>query len=322
MRVTKKMLNIELQPSYWMLKFSSKLLMNNTGLKLLNMNSAKLRGKNIDGLHCEEKLIPSRNGGPDIRIRIFKPLNHSGKLPGMLYIHGGGYMIGSPEEFLSVIKNFIDAKPCIIVAPAYRKSTDAPYPSAFNDCYDTLLWMHKNLEQLGIVSDRLIVAGHSAGGGLTAAITLKATDTQEVKIAFQMPIYPMLDDRQNSESAKDNNAPNWDSKSNSMGWSKYLSKVIKQGAEIPAYAAPARAQNYSKLPPTITFVGDVEPFRDETIEYVENLKKAGIPVTFKLFNGCFHAFEILFPKLEISKEAWSFLLTTYSKYVDDYIYNS
>lgn len=133
-----------------------------------------------------------------------------------------------------------------------------------------------------------------------------------------MPVYPMLDDRQNTESAKDNNAPNWDSKSNKMGWSKYLNDM----KEVPVYAAPARTSNYSKLPPTITFVGDIEPFRDETIEYVENLKKAGIPVTFKLFNGCFHAFEILFPKLEISKEAWSFLLTAYSNYVDEYIHNA
>lgn len=317
MRVTKNMLHKELQSSYWILKASSKLLMNNTGVKLLNRNSARLRGKSIEGLHCEERFIPSRNGGPDIRIRIFKPLQHSGKLPGMLYIHGGGYMIGSPEEFLSVIKNFMDAKPCIIIAPDYRKAHDAPYPAAFNDCYDTLLWMNENLDELEIVSDKLIVAGHSAGGGLAAAVSLKASDTQEVKIAFQMPIYPMLDDRQNSASARDNNAPNWDSKSNSMGWSKYLNGL----KEIPAYAAPARSKNYSKLPPTITFVGDVEPFRDETVDYVGNLKKAGIPVRFKLFEGCFHAFEILFPKLEISKEAWLFLLTAYSNYVDEYIYS-
>ncbi len=318
MRVTKNMLHKELQSSYWILKASSKLLMNNTGVKLLNRNSTRLKGKSIEGLHCEEKFIPSKNGGSKIRIRIFKPLNCSEKLPGMLYIHGGGYMIGSPEEFLTVIKNFIDAKPCVIIAPDYRKSHNAPYPAAFNDCYDTLLWMNENLHELGIVSDKLIVAGHSAGGGLTAAVTLKATDTQDVKIAFQMPVYPMLDDRQNTESAKNNNAPNWDSKSNSMGWSKYLNGL----KDVPVYAAPARAKNYSKLPPAITFVGDVEPFRDETIEYVEHLKKEGVPVTFKLFKGCFHAFEILFPKLEISKEAWSFLLTAYSNYVDEYIYNS
>lgn len=321
MKVTKEMLNIELQPNYRILKISSRLLMNKTGIKLLNLNSARLRGKNIEGLDCEEKFIPSRNGGPDIRIRIFKPLNHVGPLPVMLYCHGGGYFIGSPEEFMTVIKKFIDAKPCIIIAPNYRKSFDAPYPAAFNDCYDTLLWMNENKSLLGQLSEQFIVAGHSAGGGLAAAVSLKATDTNDAKIAFQMPIYPMLDDRQNSESATNNNAPNWDSKSNQLAWKQYLIKTIEQGIETPSYAAPARATNYSNLPPTITFVGDVEPFRDETVAYTQQLIKSGIPVQFKLFKGCFHAFEILFPNLNISKEAWTFLLQAYKDHVDTYFYS-
>lgn len=321
MQVRKEMLNKELQSSYWMLKMSAKLLMNKTGVRLLNSNSARSKGKNINGLQCEEKFISSRNDGPDIRIRIFKPLNFQNNLPGMLYIHGGGMLMGNPEDYLTIIKNFIDAKPCVIVAPDYRKALDAPYPAAFNDCYDTLLWMNENVAQLGVIQNKLIVAGHSAGGGLAAAVTLKATDTQNVKIAFQMPIYPMLDDRQNTESAIDNDAPGWSSKSNNLGWTSYLSDLKKKGAPIPSYAAPARATDYSKIPPTITFVGDLEPFRDETIQYVENLKQAGIPVAFKLYQGCFHAFDVVFPKLEISKDAWSYLLTSYCAYVDKYIYS-
>lgn len=321
MQVRKDMLNKELQPSYWMLKFSARLLMNKTGVRLLNSNSARSRGKKIDGLHCEEKFLQSRNGGPNIRVRIFKPLNSVENLPGMLYIHGGGMLMGNPEDYLAIIKNFIDAKPCVVVAPDYRKALSAPYPAAFNDCYDSLLWMNEHVKELGIVPDKLIVAGHSAGGGLAAAVSLKATDTNEVKIAFQMPIYPMLDDRQNTESAKDNDSPGWSSKSNNLGWSVYLSDLIKQRAVIPPYASPARAKDFSHLPPTITFVGDLEPFRDETIQYVDNLSKADIPVTFRLFKGCFHAFDVVFPKLEISKEAWSFLLNSYREYVDRYIYS-
>lgn len=318
MQVTKEMHHKELQGSYGMMKFSSKLLMNNLGIKLLNANSRRAKGKNIEGLHCEETYIHSRNGDPDIRVRIFKPLNYTGKLPGMLYIHGGGYMLGNPEEFMSVIKSFIDTKPCIVVAPDYRKAVDAPYPAAFNDCYDTLLWLNENVKQLNLISNKIIVAGHSSGGGLTAAVSLKATDTNNVKIAFQMPVYPMIDDRQNSESAKDNNSAGWNSNSNKMGWSKYLGKL----QDIPPYAAPARAKDFSKLPPTITFVGDLEPFCDETIAYIKNLEKHGIPVSFKLFKGCYHAFEVLFPKLEISKEAWGFLLGAYADYVERYIYET
>lgn len=322
MKVAKNMLNKELQSGYWMLRISGRMLMNKTGVKMLNRNSAKSRGKNIEGLHCEEKLIPSRNGGPDIRIRIFKPLNFQGNLPGMLYIHGGGLLLGTPEDYLAVIKKFIEAKPCVIVAPDYRKALDAPFPAAFNDCYDTLLWMNENASQLNIVPNNLIVSGHSAGGGLAAAVTLKATDTQDVKIAFQMPIYPMLDDRQNTESAKDNNSPGWSSRSNNFGWTAYLKDLKEKRAFISSYAAPARATDYSKLPPTITFVGDLEPFRDETIQYVENLKKSNIPVTFKLYKGCFHAFDVVFPDKEISKDAWNFLLTSFTTYINRYVLNN
>lgn len=318
MKVTKKMLNKELQSSYWMLKMSSRLLMNKTGVRLLNSNSARSKGKNIGGLRCEELFIPGRNDVDKIRVRIFKPLNSASPLPGMLYVHGGGLVLGTPEDYMKVIKNFIEAKPCIVIAPDYRKAFDTPYPAAFNDCYDTLLWMKVHAAELGIIPDKFIVGGHSAGGGIAAAVTLKATDTQDVKIAFQMPIYPMLDDRQVTESATDNNAPGWSSRSNNMGWSAYLHKFKSQGVEIPAYAAAARAKDYSKLPPTISMVGDIEPFRDETVQYVQQLKKAHIPVTFKMYKGCFHGFEVMFPQLEVSKDAWSFVLTAFSDYVDKY----
>jgi acetyl esterase/lipase len=318
MKVTKDMLNEDLKDKYWSMKFAAFMLSKVWVVKLMNRSSAG-KGTNIDELHCEEKYIPSQNGDLDIRIRIFKPLNATDKLPGMLYIHGGGYVIGNPETFLGVIKEFIKAKPCVIIAPDYRKALEAPYPAAFNDCYDTLLWLKENAKELGVIEDKFIVCGHSAGGGLTAAVTLKATDTQDVDIAFQMPIYPMIDDRQITQSASNSNAPVWDSKTNNMGWRLYLKGLKDKNAEIPAYAAPARATDYSKLPPTITFVGDLEPFRDETIEYVENLKKAGIPVEFELYKGCFHGFDTLASEAEISKVAWRFLLNAYGDFVDKYL---
>lgn len=320
MAIVKEQYHKEIQPSVWVLKAVSKILFNKNGMKILNKVGALTNGKKVKGLHCEEIYIPSRNGGNDIRVRIFKPLNQKGNLPAMLYLHGGGLVMGTPEGFLPVIENYIKTKPCIIVAPDYRKAFSNPYPAAFNDCYDTLLWLNENAEKLGVIKDKLIVAGSSAGGGLAAAVTLKATHTKDVKIAFQIPVYPMLDDRQNTKSAINNDAPVWNSKTNKIGWSAYLSDLIKQGAEISAYAAAARTKDYSTLPPTISFVGDLEPFKDETIAYIENLKNAGVAVEFKLFNGCFHAFEMMLPKLEISKEAWSFLSQSYSKYVDKYVY--
>lgn len=319
MKVTKEMLDAELGAKYWPMKFTAFMLSKVWVIKLINKLSAGMKGSNIAELHCAEKYIPSRNGAPDIRIRIFKPLDATGALPAMLYIHGGGYITGNPESFFEVYKSFIATKPCMIVAPAYRNALEAPYPAAFNDCYDTLLWLKENAQDIGAIPDKFIVGGHSAGGGLAAAVTLKATDTQDVDIAFQMPIYPMIDDRQITESAANSNAPVWDAKTNKLGWSLYLKGLKENNAEIPAYAAPGRATDYSKLPPTITFVGDMEPFKDETIAYVENLKKAGIAVEFELYQGCYHGFDSVVPEAAISKRAWRFLLNAYSVFVDKYV---
>jgi acetyl esterase/lipase len=205
----------------------------------------------------------------------------------------------------------------VVIAPDYRLSTEVPYPAALEDSYTALMWMKDNASALGIRDDQLMVGGDSAGGGLTAALTLYARDKGQVAIAFQMPLYPMLDDRMSSESAKDNNAPVWNSKSNTNAWKLYLGDLFGT-AKVPPYAAPARAEDYSSLPPTATFVGDLEPFRDETIEYVGNLKKAGVPVKFKLFEGCYHAFETICPNAEVSKRAVSFLLNSYKYAVDHY----
>jgi acetyl esterase/lipase len=318
MHITKEMLHDDLQERYWPMKITGYIMAKVWILKLINRLSAAAKGKNIDTLHCEEKYISSRSGGPDIRLRLFKPLNTTAELPGLLYLHGGGYLIGNPETFLGNIEKFINARPCVVIAPDYRKALQAPYPAAFNDCYDTLLWMKENAPALGLIPDTFIVGGHSAGGGLTAAVSLKAADTSEVDIAFQMPVYPMIDDRQTTESAANSDAPVWNTTTNNFGWSQYLRGLKEKNLETPTYAAPSRATDYSKLPPTITFVGDLEPFRDETIEYVENLKKAGIPVEFELFKGCVHGFEQVAPDAEISKTAWKFLLDKYSDFVDQF----
>jgi len=304
-----------LRPYYSVLRMMSSMFTKSWGVYTIHSLMKMLKGKNIKGLKNEERFIPSKNGAPDIRVRIFRP-NTDEKLPAMLYNHGGGYMVGVPEVFLEGIQKYINKRPCVIVAPDYRKSVKHPYPAAFNDCYDTLLWMKENAESLNIQSSKFMIGGHSAGGGLTAAVTLKACDTGDVDIAFQMPIYPMIDHRQATESAKFmTGAPAWDTKNNAYGWNLYL-RDIK--GEIPSYASPALSEKYDHLPPTITFVGDYEPFKDETINYVENLKKNNVPVVFKLFKGAFHAFEMA-KNTSIAKEADKFLYETYALYYDKYV---
>jgi acetyl esterase/lipase len=296
-------------------------IINNTftvsRLKLINriMNKSRIRIK--DGKIQVNNEWITRKDSSKMRICIFKPNVLKENVPGVLWLHGGGYAIGKPEQAKIWAKRFIEASNCVVIAPEYRLSLEAPYPAALEDSYEALLWIKNHAKELGIRENQIMVGGDSAGGGLTAALTLFARDKREVNISFQMPIYPMLDDRMKSKSAKDNNAPVWNSKSNLNSWKLYLGNIF--GADnIPVYAAPARATDYGKLPPTVTFVGELEPFRDETIQYVENLRNAGVPVDFRIFKGCYHGFDQVCPKAEISKKAISFVIDSFKNAVENY----
>ncbi len=322
MRITRKMLNAELRRNFWTLKFSAYLQGSTMGSKLINFLDEQTHPIVPDGVLAETKVIPGALGNPDIRVRVFKLKNSGTKpLPGMLYIHGGGFSIGSPDEYLDLIQQFMEVEGCIIVSPYYRRSLDAPYPAAFDDCYETLLWMKAHATELGILPDTFIVAGHSAGGGLAMSVSLKARDTKDVNIAFQMSIYPILDDRMLTKSSQNNHAPVWNSWANRHAWDRYLRGLKAQKLEIPAYAAPARATDLSGMPPTITLVGGVEVFKDEVVDFVERLRQDGVTVEFRLFEGCFHAFEVLVPKAKISQEAWAFVFEAFGRYMQRYVHS-
>jgi acetyl esterase/lipase len=258
-----------------------------------------------------------RADGSKLRLLVARPLVPKDNVAGILWIHGGGYSTGTPEVEASVGRQLIGLSDCVVVSADYTLSRQAPFPAALDDCYLALVWMRDNATRLGIRLDQLAVAGGSAGGGLTAALTLYARDKREIAIAFQMPIYPMIDDRCATESARENDAPVWDGVSNRNAWKVYLGDLY--GTEdVPIYAAPARATDYAGLPPTFTFVGSIEPFRDETIEYVDKLRAAGVPVDFKIFEGCFHGFDGLVPKARISLEAAQFRNTWFQHSIETY----
>ena len=266
-------------------------------------------------VNYEEKYI-TREDGTELRICVYTPKEKQENVPGLLWIHGGGYAIGISEQDYSFIESFVLESGCVVVAPDYTNSTDAPYPAAFNDCYLALQWLKENGEQYGMRSDQIFVGGDSAGGGLCAAVTLKARDTGDVAVAFQMPLYPMLDDRMITESSQNNDAPIWNTKSNEIAWSLYLGDDFGTD-NVSKYASPARETDYSGLPPTLTYVGTIEPFTDETIEYVNNLKNAGVEVQFKTFEGCFHGFDLL-TFATPAQEAREFLMEGFMYAVENY----
>ena len=270
-----------------------------------------------DSLTYEQHWIKRKDGGME-RVCIYKPKDvHEEKLPGLLWIHGGGYGMGSPELDENFIKNFIETAQCVVIVPEYRLSIEKPFPAALDDCYAALLWMKHNADKLGIHSSQLMIGGDSAGGGLTAALSLYARDRGTVNISFQMPLYPMLDDRMITESSQNNTAPVWDSKRNYLGWKYYLGGLFESD-HVSKYAAPSRETDYSNLPPTCTFVGSLEVFRDETIQYIEKLRAAGVATHFKEYKGCYHGFDQAAPEGTVAKEATRFLLETFQYAINHY----
>lgn len=261
--------------------------------------------------------IIQRRDGTLMNVIIYKPTKVDSFLPGVLWMHGGGYAIGHPGQSRFFAKKLIEASPCIVFSVDYRLSTQSTYPAALHDCYDALLWMKNQASHLGVRSDQIMIGGDSAGGGLCAALSLYVRDKKEVSIAFQMPLYPMIDDRMQTNSAKNNHAPVWDSLSSYYGWKLYLGDLFET-MTVPEYAATSRSKNYANLPPTLTYIGDLEPFRDETIAYVHQLKKAGNTVFFKEFSGCYHAFEQMVPKAKISIKAHDFLMNGFAYAVNHF----
>jgi len=249
-----------------------------------------------DSVQVTEQYISGKNGENDIYIRIYRP-SDSGIKPGLLWIHGGGYIGGLIKRDEGLCIRFANEAKCCVVSVEYHLAPEYPFPRPLDDCYSALTWFYNNAAELNVDKTRIAVAGNSAGGGLTAALSLYARDHGGPPIFFQMPLYPMIDDRCNSPSCIEmQDLRSWSYQANKIAWSMYLGNNT---GNVSQYAAPARADDYSNLPPTYTCIGDLDPFRDETIEYVAMLSRAQVPVEFHLYPGCFHGFDVSIVRTEI-----------------------
>ncbi len=245
-----------------------------------------------------------------MKLIILRPRELIGLLPGILWLHGGGYYEGMPEMVhFSRAKDAARRYGAVVVSPGYRLAGEAPYPAAIEDCYSALVWLKNNADELGVDIRRLIVGGESAGGGLAAALCMLAHDRGEVDIFCQFPLYPMLDCF-DTDSSRDNHGLMWNTRLNHEGWRKYLGPLW--GSEdIPAYASPSRRKDHSGLPPCYTFVGSGEPFYCETIRFVEALNDAGVPAKADVFDSDTHAFDIILPMTKNAADARAAFLENY-----------
>lgn len=262
-----------------------------------------------------------RSDGSPLQLLVLKPkpfnrpsnqLDRGQGLLLVLWFHGGGYAIGRPEKSRPMARLLASVSPCVFIAPQYRLSPEAPYPAALEDAYLALTWAQAQAETLGIDPNRIVVGGESAGGGLCAALCLYARDRGNKGIILQMPLYPMLDDRMQTASSQGNEDPIWNSSSNAIAWRLYLGPYWGHDA-VPYYAAPARALDLSGLPPLIAFIGDLEPFCDESIDYFERLRAAGVSVEYLIVKGAYHGFDQVAKKSKPAQEALVFLLGAFQR---------
>jgi acetyl esterase/lipase len=248
----------------------------------------------------QDRVIAGPDGEPDISVRIYRPVAATGTLPGIYFIHGGGMILGDVAGEDAVATSICDLVGAVVVSVEYRLAPEHPHPAPVQDCYAGLTWMARHADELGVDPGRLAIYGASAGGGLTIATALLARDRGFPAICFQMPIYPMIDDRNQTPSSHEiSDIGIWDRAGNIEAWKWYLGE-----GQPDQYAAPARAADLAGLPPTFIDVGTVDLFRDEDIEFAMRLMQAGVPTELHVHPGAYHDSEGLAPKAPLSLRIW------------------
>ena len=269
-------------------------------MKKLRFIASVVLAASASSYSIKTERIPTSAGS--LKLKVMRPREQEGLVPGILWIHGGGYMTGGTYMVpFTEGKKLAKRLGAVMVSPNYRLARTAPYPAALEDCYAALKWMYDHADELGIDRNRIIVGGESAGGGLTAALCLYSRDKGGIPIALQLPLYPMLDCEDTPSSAH-NPGLTWGTRRNHWGWQHYLGELYGTDS-IPPYASPARETDYSGLPPCYTYVLDGEPFHDETLTYVRNLQNAGVEAYVDVYHGHLHAFDILLFWQKQSKQA-------------------
>ena len=244
-----------------------------------------------DVAYDDHAVEPRDGSGPDVKVRVHRPVGVEGPLPAIYSIHGGGYVLGTYESDDARFEAWCASHRCIGVSVDYRLAPETPYPGPLDDCYAGLAWTVEHAGELGIDADRIGVLGTSAGGGLAAALALLVRDRGEPWLAFQLLECPMIDDRQVTPSSRMDDLAIWSRGSNEFGWRSYLGD--RYGSDdIPAYAAAARATDLSGLPPTLVNVGGADGFRDEDIEYALRLGQAGVPTELHVYPGAPHGVQM------------------------------
>lgn len=239
----------------------------------------------------EERVIRGADGTP-LTIYIYRPKTITKSQAGLLYIHGGGMVVGSARMYNILVSAYARELGVVTVSPEYRLAPEHRYPAPLDDVETTYKWMLANAEELGVDPEALVVAGESAGGGLAASLCQRLLDDGAQLPRLQALIYPMLDDR----TCLREQPPHigqilWTPAANEIGWRSYLGREPGTGTP-PTAAVPARRERLEGLPPAWIGVGTLDLFHDEDLEYADRLKQAGVPCEFVEVEGAYHGFDV------------------------------
>ncbi|MDQ6526905.1 alpha/beta hydrolase [Nocardioides sp. LHD-245] len=247
-----------------------------------------------------------RPGDPEVELTVVRPRDAAGPLPCVYHCHGGGMISGDSLTGLSAVLEWgRGVGPLVVVSVDYRLAPEHPHPAPVDDAYAGLRWTAEHASELGIDPELLVVAGMSAGGGIAAALALRARDELGPAVAGQLLMCPMLDDRGITPSSQELRGEGvWDAISNRTGWDALLAGAAGS-AGVSAYAAPARAQDLSGLPPTFLDVGSAETFRDEVVDYAVRIWQAGGRCELHVWPGGWHGFDVFAPQARLAARARS-----------------
>jgi acetyl esterase len=254
------------------------------------------------GVTMRDQQIPGPNGAPSVPVRIYQPAGLEVAVPGLLHIHGGGFVLGDLDSEMGSCLSLCRDLGIVIVSVDYRLAPETPYPGGLEDCYATLNWVAENSASLLIDDQRLGIWGMSAGGGLSAATALLSRDRQGPAICFQYLGIPEVDDRLNTPSMiQFTDSPMWNRPSAELSWDYYLGEAYHRGDDdVPYHAAPARAEDLTNLPPAYVSTMEFDPLRDEGVLYALKLMQAGVATELHSFAGTFHGSSMV-AHAEVSK---------------------
>jgi acetyl esterase/lipase len=268
------------------------------------------------GIAVESRTITGGDGG-QLRVVTYQRADRPRASGALLWIHGGGLVLGTPEQGQPLCSRWADEIGCLVVSVDYRLAPEDPFPAGLEDCYAALQWLHDEADGLGVDPDRVAVGGDSAGGGLAAALSQLTRDRGGPSICFQLLEYPMLDDR--TALPRDHEGRGtfvWTPTSNHFAWTAYLGHAPSDIEDRP-YAAPARTDDLTDLPPTWIGVGDLDLFFVEDVDYARRLEAAGVACELHVEPGMYHGADAIRPQADTSRRFRDHMTTALAAALDD-----